>query len=122
MNGQLRYFAFHPINSSCVQQNDIYTEVGMEHLPLRADVGIMPTTPNKNFKSLDWPFKGILLEFDGPHHYYAPCYNNKYESTLFTRNRVDLIKNLEGYKVFTIPFYITECPHEAHIFDTIGEE
>ena len=90
-------------------------------MPLRADIGILPNSQREDFKSLDWPYKGIVLEFDGPHHYYAPAYNNSYEPTRFTKNRIDLINCLEGYKVFIIPFYMHEMPHELNIFDTFDE-
>lgn len=90
----------------------------MKELPYRGDIGILPKKEREDYKALSWPYKGILLEFDGPHHYYAPSIDGKFEPTRFTKNRVEMIKSLEGFKVFTVPFYMNEMPEEGNVFDT----
>jgi hypothetical protein len=48
--------------------------------------------------------KGIVIEFDGPHHYYSPIVNNFARYNSISLSKQKLIRAY-GYKLFIFPFF-----------------
>ena len=71
-------------------QNNLVFEYKLPELPYVADLVILPKS--ENFK-----YKGIIIEVNGPTHYFAPEIK---EMTLYSKKREELMKNA-GYKVFS---------------------
>ena len=116
MGGDVRLFVYGLLARSMVRRKDIVNEYKLAELPYTIDLAILPDqkiAKEIDYKSLDWPYKGILIEFDGPHHYYAP-FKGQLQMTSFSRNSIKLIKHIGGFKVFTIPFYDDQS---KNIFD-----
>ena len=58
-----------------------------------------------------WPYKGIVVEFDGPWHFFAPLEENGFQYNAFTLHRHNIIEKVLGYKVINLPYYWnTELP------------
>ena len=80
----------------------------MESVGLVVDLVLFPRGPDH---------QGILIEFDGPHHYYAPTGpNGELYHTSFTKHRIRLMENL-GFKVFVLPFYWNNMEENIDIME-----
>ena len=64
----------------------------------------------KDFKKRAWPFKGIVVEYDGPHHFMLRRDKNIAQFTPFTVSRHQLIEKM-GYKLYVVPFNTTGGVH-----------
>ena len=88
------------------------------HLPgslLNADILISNPCPNELY-----PYKGIVIELDGPYHYYSPQSESgllRYTSFSMTRNR--LIETM-GYKLFCLSVFWSSFQRKGQLFETVA--
>ena len=55
-------------------------------------------------KQKDWPYKGIIIESDGPYHYYTPIgKDGSMKLTAFSHQKHQLLRAM-GYKLIILPF------------------
>ena len=85
-----RLIMFNMTRFGFIAQNNLKMEFKIPELPYLADLAIIP-------KSNKLDHKGIIIEVNGPTHYYAPDLS---EMTCYSQKREDLIR-AQGYKVFS---------------------
>jgi hypothetical protein len=102
MNGDTRHI-LNLLLRSGVHKLSIETEHYIRDLDYSVDLLIKSDDSNISCDKEN-KIKGIVIEFDGPHHYYSPIVNNFARYNSISLSKQKLIRAY-GYKLFIFPFF-----------------